>query len=205
MTSYAAAVRRPPRTLTRVDQAKLLKTSGEHRDGFRDHVIFSFALGTAMREHELAALDVGDVLRDDGKVRRQFTLRTFKRSTDAPANQDVFLPDGAWYKLTKFIEWKRARGESLEPTAPLFISRRGTRIATRTLRYLFHKWQQRAGFDRRFNFHMLRHTALTNVQRAKRDLDFTQRIARHKDANTTRIYAELSDEDVARDVRDLPC
>ncbi len=205
MTSYAAAVRRPPRTLTRVDQAKLLKTSGEHRDGFRDHVIFSLALGTAMREHELAALDVGDVLRDDGKVRRQFTLRTFKRSTDAPANQDVFLPDGAWYKLTKFIEWKRARCESLEPTAPLFISRRGTRIATRTLRYLFHKWQQRAGFDRRFNFHMLRHTALTNVQRAKRDLDFTQRIARHKDANTTRIYAELSDEDVARDVRDLPC
>ena len=205
MTAYAATVRRPPRTLTRVDQAKLLKSSGEHRDGFRDHVIFSLALGTAMREHEIAALDVGDVLRDDGKVRRQFTLRTFKRSTNSPSNQDVFLPDSAWYKLTKFIEWKRVRGESLEPTAPLFISRRGTRIATRTLRYLFHKWQERAGFDRRFNFHMLRHTALTNVQRAKRDLDFTQRIARHKDANTTRIYAELSDEDVARDVRDLPC
>lgn len=205
MTAYAATVRRPPRTLTRVDQNRLLKASGEHRDGFRDHVIFSLALGTAMREHELAALDVGDVLRDDGKVRRQFTLRTFKRSTDSPANQDVFLPDSAWYKLGKFIEWKRARGESLDPTAPLFVSRRGTRIATRTLRYLFHKWQARAGFDRRFNFHMLRHTALTNVQRAKRDLDFTQRIARHKDANTTRIYAELSDEDVARDVRDLPC
>jgi integrase/recombinase XerC len=205
MTAYAATVRRPPRTLTRVDQAKLLKSSGEHRGGFRDHVIFSLALGTAMREHEIAALDVGDVLRDDGKVRRQFTLRTFKRSTDAPANQDVFLPDAAWYKLTKFIEWKRARGESLDPTAPLFISRLGKRIATRTLRYLFHKWQARAGFDRRFNFHMLRHTALTNVQRAKRDLDFTQRIARHKDANTTRIYAELSDEDVARDVRELPC
>jgi site-specific recombinase XerC len=205
MTSYAATVRRPPRTLTSVDQARLLKATGQHRDGFRDHVLFSLALGTAMREHELAALDVGDVLRDDGKVRRQFAMRTFKRSTDSPASQDVFLPDSAWYKLTKFIEWKRARGESLDPAAPLFTSRRGTRIATRTLRYLFHTWQQRAGFDRRFNFHALRHTALTNVQRAKRDLDFTQRIARHKDANTTRIYAELSDEDVARDVRDLPC
>lgn len=205
MTTYAAAIRRPPRTLTVVDQARLLKVTGQHRDGFRDHVIYSLALGTAMREHELVALDIGDVLRDDGKVRRQFTLRTFKRSTDAPANQDVFLPDSAWYKLTKFLEWKRAQGESLDPTAPLFVSRRGTRLATRTLRYLFGVWQDRAGFDRRFNFHALRHTALTNVQRNKRDLDLTQKIARHKDANTTRIYAELSDEDAAREVRDLPC
>ena len=28
----------------------LLKTTGEHREGFRDHVIFSLALGTGLRE-----------------------------------------------------------------------------------------------------------------------------------------------------------
>src|SRR5262249_11959458 len=129
MTSYAAAVRRPPRTLTALEQACLLKITRELRDGFRDHVLLSLALGTALREHELAALDVGDVLRDDGRVRRRFTLRTFKRSTSDPANQDVFLPDSAWYKLGKFIAWKRAQGESLEPAAPLFISRPGHRTA----------------------------------------------------------------------------
>lgn len=60
----------------------------------------------------------------------------------------ALLPDSAWYKLGKFIAWKRAQGESLEPTAPLFVSRRGLRIATRTLRHLFRLWQERAGFDR---------------------------------------------------------
>jgi integrase/recombinase XerC len=205
MPAYAAAVRRPPRTLTSIEQARLLKVTGEHRDGFRDHVIFALALGTALREHELAALDVGDVLLEDGRVRRRITLRTFKRSTSAPAIQDVFLPDSAWYKLGKFIAWKRAQGESLEPTAPLLVSRRDQRVATRTLRHLFRVWQVRAGFDRLFNFHALRHTALTNVYRASHDIRLTQRVARHKSVETTTIYAVPSDDDILAAVRGLAC
>jgi integrase/recombinase XerC len=205
MPSYATALRRPPRTLTALEQARLLKVTGEHRDGFRDHVLLSLALGTALREHELAALDVGDVLRDDGRIRRRFTLRTFKRSTSDPANQDVFLPDSAWYKLGKFIAWKRAQGESLEATAPLFVSRRGLRIATRTLRHMFRLWQQRAGFDRLYNFHSLRHSCLSTLQREKGDIRLTQRVARHKSIETTSLYCLPSDEDIFDAVRRLAC
>lgn len=205
MPAYAAAIARPPRTLTEVELARLLKVTGEHREGFRDHLIFAVALGTGLREHELAALDVGDVLHDDGRVRRRVALRTFKRSSSEPATQEVFLPDAAWYKLSKFVGWKRTSGESLAPDAPLFISRRGTRIATRTLRYLFRLWQERAGFDRAFSFHALRHTALTNAYRSSRDIRLVQRMARHKSVDTTTIYAAPSDEDILRAVRDLPC
>ncbi|HYM96857.1 MAG TPA: tyrosine-type recombinase/integrase, partial [Candidatus Sulfotelmatobacter sp.] len=196
MPAYAAAIARPPRTLTEVELARLLKVTGEHREGFRDHVIFAVALGTGLREHEIAALDVGDVLHDDGRVRRRITLRTFKRSTTEPATQEVFLPDSVWYKLGKLVGWKRTSGESLTPDAPLFVSRRGKRIATRTLRYLFRLWQERAGFDRPFNFHALRHTALTNAYRSSRDIRLVQRIARHKSVDTTTIYAAPSDEDI---------
>jgi integrase len=205
MTAYAAAIARPPRTLTEVEAAHLLRVTGEHRDGFRDHVLFALALGTGLREHELAALDVGDVLHAEGRVRRRVTLRVFKRSSSEPATQEVFLPDAVWYKLGKLVAWKRTNGESLDADAPLFISRRGKRIATRTLRYLFRLWQERAGFDRFFSFHSLRHTALTNAYRATRDIRLVQRIARHKSVDTTTIYAAPSDEDVLRAVRELPC
>jgi integrase len=57
MPAYAAAIPRPPRTLTDLEQATLLKVAGEHRAGFRDHVIFAVALGTGLREHEIAALN----------------------------------------------------------------------------------------------------------------------------------------------------
>jgi len=205
MPAYASSIRRPPRTLTDLEQARVLKVSGEHRDGFRDHVILSLALGTALRQHEIAALDVGDVVHDDGRVRRRIALRVFKRATDEPATQEVFLPDATWYKLDKFISWKRAEGESMAPDAPLFVSRRKQRIALRTLRHLFHRWQARAGFDQTFNFHALRHSCLAAVYRATGDIRLTQRVARHKSVETTTIYAIPSDDDVFAAVRALSC
>lgn len=63
MASYAETGK-SPRTLTEREQRALLKVTGEHRAGYRDHVLYAMALGTGLREHELIALTVGDVFRD---------------------------------------------------------------------------------------------------------------------------------------------
>lgn len=60
MTMYADTTK-PPRTMTRYEQLLLLRTTGQRFDGYRDHVLLSLALATGMREHELVALNVGDV------------------------------------------------------------------------------------------------------------------------------------------------
>jgi site-specific recombinase XerC len=150
--SYAESTR-TPRTLTDAEQARLLKVTGEHARGFRDHVLLSFALGTALREAELLALNVGDVFGAEGKARRRVQLRVFKRSNDDESMQEVVLPDPLRAKLEKLWRWKKQRGESLEPDAPLFVSRRGLRLSSRQLRSLFHIWQERAGFERVLSFH----------------------------------------------------
>lgn len=205
MTAYADTVARPPKTLTEREQRLLLKTTGEHRAGFRDHVIFSLALGTGLREHEILALDVGDIFDDGGKARRRVQLRVFKRSSDETEHQEVVLPDGTRAKLDKLYRWKKRAGESLAPDAPLFVSRRKRRLSARQLREVFKVWQERAGFERRFSFHALRHTACSNLYRRTRDIRLTQRFARHKSMLTTSIYTHPSDEDLVRSVRDLPC
>lgn len=74
MTAYADAIAKPPRTQTELDQKLLLKTTGEHGDGYRDHVLISLALGTGLREHELLALDCGNVFDEDGRDRRRVRL-----------------------------------------------------------------------------------------------------------------------------------
>ena len=51
MTAYADTISRPVKTLTEAEQRALLKVTGQHVDGFRDHVIFSLAMGTGLREH----------------------------------------------------------------------------------------------------------------------------------------------------------
>ena len=203
--SYADNIALPPRTLTEGEQRALLKTTGEHARGFRDHVIFSVALGTALREHEILALNVGDVFGPDGRPRRRVQLRVFKRSNDDEAMQEVVLPDNLRAKLDRFRGWKKRRGERLDADAPLFVSRNGNRLSARQLRHLFHQWQERAGFERSLSFHAVRHTALTTVYRKSRDIRLTQRVARHKSISSTIRYAGPSGEDVLRAVRDLPC
>jgi len=202
--SYVESTR-APRTLTDAEQARLLKVTGEHARGFRDHVLLSFALGTALREAELLALNIGDVFDASGRARRRVRLRVFKRSNDDESMQEVVLPDPLRAKLEKLWRWKKQRGEGLEPDAPLFVSRRGQRLSSRQLRNLFHVWQERAGFERVLSFHSTRHSSLTNVYRRTRDIRLTQRVARHKSITSTIRYAGPSDADVLRAVRDLPC
>lgn len=204
MTAYATR-RRPPRTLTETEQATLLKLTGEHARGFRDHMLFALALGTGLRESEVLALDVGDVADHRGKVRRRIVLRVFKRCTETPAPQEVFLPDGLVYKLGRFLKWKAARGESTAADAPLFVSRRKSRLSSRRAREAFRVWQERCGLPRTLSFHSLRHSFCQNLYGKTRDLRLVQRAARHASVTTTTIYAHPSDEDLLRAVRELAC
>lgn len=201
--------RRPPRTLTRAEQRKLLKTTEEHVDGFRDHVLISLALGTALRESEIIALDCGDVFNASGRTVRRVQLRVFKRASKKEGShehQRVFIPDALRYKLDKYRRWKKARGEKVADTDPLFVSRLGSRLSTRRVRSMFRDWQKAAGFrDPLFRFHHLRHTCLTNIYNASGDIRLVSAIARHSDLNTTAIYAAPSDDDMVNAVRGLDC
>lgn len=207
MSTYADAVRKPPKTMTEDEQRRFLQVTGAHRDGFRDHVMFSFALGTALREHEIAALNVGDVSHDGKSIKRRFALRVFKRTAARDgAEQEAILPDALRYKLEKFMRWKKANGESLDESAPVFASRKGGgHLTTRAVRAAFAEWQKRTGLERNFTFHMLRHTALTNLYRATKDPRLVQKVARHSSLLSTMIYTHTTDEDVLRAVRNQPC
>jgi integrase/recombinase XerC len=206
--SYAARTRRPPRTLTRAEVKRLLDVTGQLRSTFRDHVLLSLALGTGLRCHELVALDVDDVVTPDGNVRRVLQLRRFKGSTRPQADasaQRVHLPGSTWYKLEKYVRTERlAQLVGQRPRQPLFTSRRSQRLSERAVRALFAKAQKVARFDHRYNFHALRHTAITMVQASARDVRLTQRFARHADINTTLRYEHGGDEQLSAVVKDLP-
>jgi len=205
--SYAERTKRPPRTLTDAEQAKLLKVSGAKKDDFRDHVIFSLALGTALREGEICALNVGDVMRPDGHTKRSIQLRYFARKGKHRENVDarsqlVHLPDGTFYKLEKYVA--NFVPAHAPPTRALFQTRQSERLSTRRLRELFLEWQARAGFDKPYRFHDLRHTAITNAYRASKNIRIAQRVARHARLETTTRYEHASDQEVAAAVRGLP-
>lgn len=191
---------RAPETMTASEQAALLRATTEAP---RDHVLYSMALGTGLRLSELLGLDVGDVSSDGRDVRRRVTLDP--ATTKGGRKGEVFLPARLIPKLRAFLAWKLEHGESLQPDEPLFVSGQHRRLSPRAAQWRFAWWQARVGFDRRYNFHSLRHSAITAVYRARKDLFLAQRFARHVSPLTTVVYTHPSDEDLYDGIRDLPC
>jgi integrase/recombinase XerC len=189
-----------PQSLTADELQALLSVTAGHP---RDHVIFSLALGTGLRLGELRGLVVGDLYFPTGQPRLRVRVRPeiAKRGRAG----DVFLPDALAGKLVRFWGYKIEHGERVDSDAPLLCGLSRRRISTRRIQVLFRDWQRRAGFDRLYPFHSLRHTAVTNVYRASRDLFLAQRFARHASPLTTTIYAHPSDEDLREGVRKLAC
>ena len=189
-----------PTTLTNDEQRAALRVT---QDNLRDHLIVSLALGTGLRLAEIVGLNVGDVFAPDGTPRVRVRVRAAIAKGRRAA--DVFLPDRLVVKLQRFNRWKARRGEDLSAAAPLFVNQSGRRISRRRVQFAWATWQRRAGFDRVYGFHALRHTAVTNVYRASRDLFLAQRFARHMSPLTTTVYTHPSDGDTMRAVRTLVC
>src|SRR5947209_1235506 len=189
-----------PPTLTHTEQKAILCTT---RRNLRDHLIYSLALGTGLRLAEIVGLNVGDVYTLDGKPRNR--VRLWPEIAKNGRAGDVFLPDVLLIKVRKFWRHKATRREGVRPEDPLFCNQSRRRISPRRVQFAFRTWQVKAGFDRLYPFHCLRHTAVTNVYRASRDLFLAQRFARHASPLTTTVYTHPSDQDLWASIRQLPC
>ena len=143
-----------PPTLTRADQKALLCATGRSP---RDHLVYSLALGTGLRLAEIVGLNVGDVYTPDGKPKNRVQLRP-EIAKNGRAG-DIFLPDALVAKFRRFWTYKRRRRESVSPGDPLFCSQSRCRISPRRVQFAFRTWQVKAGFDRLYPFHALRHYA----------------------------------------------
>jgi integrase/recombinase XerC len=203
--SYAERTKRPPRTLTDAETKKILDVTGKAAAGFRDHMIISLAIGTGLRQSEIVELTIGDVTKADRKTpKRTIQLVKFKRAAAGadPSDHRVHLPDATFYKLEKYL--RSIKAWEYFPDTCLFTSRKNMSLSTRAVRAMFHTWQERAGFDQLYNFHSLRHTAITTVRRLTKDIRVAQRFARHANIATTVRYEHISDQEVAAAVKGLP-
>ena len=201
---------RAPTTLTDAEVRAILDATSRADGDYRDHMVLSIALGTGLRVSEIVALNVGDVRNGKG-ARGLWVLRPETTKNDAGGT--VGLPDKLRRKVSRLLKWKVEQGEPIEDNSPVFVSRGGGRggkagggrLSVRSAQAIFARWQQRCGFDRRVNFHSLRHTFCSNLWRATGDLRLVQQAARHASPQTTSIYTHPTDEDVLRAVQKLPC
>jgi integrase/recombinase XerC len=182
-----------PKILSPDEQTRLLEVVAQ-RGCRRDLTLLTLALTTGLRLRELVGLNVGDVTTRSGEVAWNVDLP--KKITKGRRGGVAFLSERARVVLRDFLAAKRVMRESMALTAPLFRSSMTRRLSLRRVQVIFARWQREAGFEVHYNFHTLRHTAITNVYRATKDLFLTQRFARHASPVTTVAYTHPSDEEL---------
>ncbi len=178
-----------PRTLTPQEQKRLLRVV-RAKGSPRDRALFSLALGTGLRLRELAGLNLADVSPDGKTI--AWKVRLDPKTTKGGREGTAFLVPGIREELRRYLAARRREG-FLVPDSPLFKSNLGRRISLRRIQFIFREWQTAARFETIYPFHSLRHSAITNVYRATKDLYLTQRFARHASPLSTTVYTHVSD------------
>lgn len=180
------ASRRLPATLDADQVASLLESDAPDVLDIRDQAILELMYSSGLRLAELVGLDLNDLDLADRTV----------RVTGKGAKSRV-LPVGR--EAVKAVErWLRLRPELASGgQAALFVSRRGTRLAARSVQARVDRWARRGGTPVRVHPHMLRHSFASHMLESSGDLRAVQELLGHSSISTTQVYTHLDFQHLA--------
>jgi integrase/recombinase XerC len=180
-----------PRSLPKalsVDQTSaLLDAAADDELETRDKAMFELFYSSGLRLSELGGLNADGIDFDAGTV-----TVTGKRSKTRS------VPVGA-KAATALRAWLTERaGLALAAERALFVSRRGTRLAVRSIERRLERWATKQGLGLHVHPHMLRHSFASHVLQSSGDLRAVQEMLGHSNIATTQIYTHLDFQHLAK-------
>ena len=179
--------RRLPSTLDADQMASLLAMQGDDPLTVRDRALLELLYSSGLRLAELAGLDLGDLDISDRTVR-----------VTGKGSKTRVVPVGK-PALEALRGWIEVRTGMAGPTErALFVSRRGTRLAPRTVQQRVQRWARRQGLPVGVHPHMLRHSFASHVLESSGDLRAVQELLGHASLSTTQVYTHLDFQHLAQ-------
>lgn len=173
----------------------LIRTLRERSDAARingnrqavvDWMAVHALIGSGLRSHEIAALQVGDLKVGYGEA------ALVVRKGKGGKSRVVAISERLKHHLKQYISWKKAQGETIDTAAPLLRSERDGPYCTRGIRHLFKRCLKRAGISAAYGVHSLRHFHLSNLYEQTNDLRLVQDQAGHSSVAVTQVYTHVS-------------
>ena len=169
------------------DQVKqLVEIDGENWIDYRDRAMLELLYSSGLRVSELVNLDDESIDLADSLV-----------TVTGKGDKTRIVPIGS--KAIEAVHAWLSQRNQIEPRDPkaLFISKRGSRISTRTVQQrVNHLGHQQLLTP--VHPHMLRHSFATHVLESSSDLRAVQEMLGHADISTTQIYTHLDFQHLAK-------
>lgn len=174
------------REVLTIHQIKELLNSIERNtlEGKRDYALINLLIRTGLRTIEVVRANVEDIKQVGGEA----VLYVWGKGRDTK-DEYVVLTPAVLKPLREYLAERKA-----SPGEPLFTStsnnNKNGRLTTRAVRGIIKKRLRAIGIeDNRLTAHSLRHTAITLSLLAGATIQEAQVLARHRNINTTLIYA----------------
>ena len=168
--------------------ARLLDQPVDRWEDIRDNAIMELFYSSGLRLSELCGLDQFDIDLHEGLVtvigkgRKQRTVPIGSKAVQALTRWLGVRPDIA----------------AAATTEALFISRRGTRIAQRTVQKRLASKATKTNIGQHVHPHMLRHSFASHMLESSGDLRAVQELLGHASLATTQVYTHLDFQHLAR-------
>jgi len=179
--------RRLPAALDTDQVARLLENSGDDDLTVRDRAMFELMYSSGLRLAELVGLSLNDIDLAD---------RTVK--VTGKGSKSRILPVGR-HAIEALRQWLLARQRhcTAEQSA-LFVSRRGARLAGRSVQARLKTWSRNQASPVRIHPHMLRHSFASHLLESSGDLRAVQELLGHASISTTQVYTHLDFQHLAQ-------
>ncbi|MGA3119045.1 MAG: tyrosine-type recombinase/integrase [Syntrophobacteraceae bacterium] len=163
----------------------------------REWMAIDLITSSGLRVSEAANVRCGDIKAGYGES------ALFVRDGKGAKSRTVQIPDALKKHLKQFIIWKASRGEPTSPDDYLFIGQRGPWTA-QAIQFLVKKYLKLLClYENEKSVHALRHSYAVEFYRQERDLRALQKQLGHSSVQTTQIYADVTVQDIQKQIRGL--
>ncbi|MGA2227585.1 MAG: tyrosine-type recombinase/integrase [Syntrophobacteraceae bacterium] len=163
----------------------------------REWMAVDLITSSGLRVSEAANIRCGDLKAGYGEC------ALFVRDGKGSKSRTVQIPDSLKRHLKQFVAWKASRGEPIGPDDYLLIGQRGPWTA-QAIQQLVKKYLKSLGlYENEKSVHALRHSYAVEFYKQQKDLRALQKQLGHSSIETTQIYADVTAEDIQKQIRGL--
>jgi integrase/recombinase XerC len=176
-----------PNTLDVDQSAQLVEIKTTDILSIRDKAVFELMYSCGLRLSELVKLNLDSIDMGDGVVT---VIGKGNKTRMLPVGQHALEATRLWLKQRVIL--------AANDDIALFVSKRGTRISTRSIQQRLRHWSKRQGLGTHVHPHMLRHSFATHMLESSGDLRAVQELLGHADISTTQVYTHLDFQHLAK-------